>query len=33
LPSVINSLDSTSTTDSLSAAQGKALNEKIDNLA
>ena len=33
LPSVINSLDSTSTTDSLSAAQWKALKDAIDNIS
>ena len=33
LPNVINSLTSTSTTDSLSAAQGKALNDKIEDLS
>lgn len=32
VPEVINNLTSTSTTDALSAAQGKALNDKIDNL-
>ena len=33
ITSVINNLTSTSTTDHLSAAQGKVLNDKIDNLA
>lgn len=32
VPEVIDNLTSTSTTDALSAAQGKALNDKIDNL-
>ena len=32
LPSVINNLSSTSTTDALSAAQGKALNDEISTL-
>lgn len=32
VPEVVNNLTSTSTTDALSAAQGKALNDKIDNL-
>lgn len=32
IPGVINALDSTSTTDALSAAQGKALDEKITGL-
>lgn len=32
VPEVINNLTSTSTTSALSAAQGKALNDKIDNL-
>lgn len=30
IPGVVNALDSTSTTDALSAAQGKVLNEKVD---
>ena len=32
VPEVVNNLTSTSTTSSLSAAQGKVLNDKIDNL-
>jgi hypothetical protein len=32
IPTVVNTLDSTSTTDALSAAQGKVLNDKIADL-